>query len=346
MKKKGFTLVELLVVIAIIGILIGMLLPAVQAVREAARRTACLNKVRQITLAMHNYQSALSEFPAASLYPTQNADGTPIDSATSLNGWSAQVQILPYLEQANLNSVINFKIGYKEHPLVNINGASAMISQFRIDTYLCPSEVRDEQRVSGSTLYYPLNYAVNEGVWFVHSPANNSYGQGAFAPGRHWDMNQFTSGDGSSNTLALAEVKAYTPYFRNLGSTTDPGMPTDPSTVGSMGGDFKTSSGHTEWIDGRVHQAGFTTTFAPNTQVLYTHTDGNVYDADWTNWQEGKNGSAANPTWAAVTSRSYHPGGVSTARMDGSTAFVRDSIDLFTWRALSTRNGGEVITED
>lgn len=345
MKNKGFTLVELLVVIAIIGILIGMLLPAVQAVREAARRTSCLNNVRQIALAMHNYQSAMSEFPAASLYPTLNPDGSAIDTASSRNGWSAQVQILPYLEQGNLNSTINFRLGYKEHPLVDINGTTAQISQFRIPTYLCPSEINDRQRVSGSTLYYPLNYAVNEGTWFVHNPINRTWGQGAFGPDNHFDMNQFLSTDGTSNTLMMAEVKAYNPYFRNLGADADPGMPTDPSTVSGLGGDFKTNSGHTEWIDGRVHQAGFTTTFAPNTEVLHT-VNGVTYDVDWTNWQEGKNGTSAKPTWAAITSRSYHPGGVSISRMDGSTSFVRESIDLFIWQALSTKDGGEVVTLD
>ncbi len=343
MKRRGFTLVELLVVIAIIGILIGMLLPAVQMVREAARRTACLNNVRQMMIAMHNYQSALSEFPSASLNPTINADGTPINGTTQRDGWSAQVQILPYLEQGNLNSKINFKLGYKSHPLVDVNGQTAQISQFRIPTYLCPSEIKDEQRVSGSTLYYPLNYAVNEGVWFVHDPVSNTFGAGAFAPFKHWDMNQYLSGDGTSNTLAIAEVKAYNPYMRDAALVT-PAIPTDPSAVAALGGSFKTNSGHTEWIDGRSHQAGFTTTFAPNTEVLHT-VGGVTYDIDWTNWREGKDGTSGNATYAAVTSRSYHPAGVSTARMDGSTAFVNESIDLFTWQALSTRNGGEVVNE-
>ncbi len=87
MKKKGFTLVELLVVIAIIGILIGMLLPAVQMVREAARRTSCANNIRQVALAAHNYQSGVMEFPAGSLYPVVESDGvTPLSSASSRNG--------------------------------------------------------------------------------------------------------------------------------------------------------------------------------------------------------------------------------------------------------------------
>ena len=345
-SNRGFTLVELLVVIAIIGILIGMLLPAVQQVRAAARRIACSNNLRQVALAMHNYESGLNEFPSASLYPLYLTDGvTPLASSTDRNGWAAQAQILPYLEQANLESTINFRIGYKDHPLVSINGTLAQISRFRIPTYLCPSEIMDQRRGEGTDEEnYPLNYAVNNGIWFVHNPQNNTWGQGAFGPDRHLSISQFQN-DGTSNTLMLAEVKAYTPYFRNLASPTDPGMPTDPLSVGGIGGDFKQNSGHTEWLDGRTHQSCFTTTFTPNTKVLYTHTDGVEYDIDWTNWQEGKGGLNANPTWAAVTSRSYHSGGVNSSRMDGSTEFVSDNIDPAVWQALSTRDGGEVVTQ-
>lgn len=346
MKTKGFTLVELLVVIAIIGILIGMLLPAVQMVREAARRTSCANNVRQIALAMHNYQSALMEFPAGSLYPKFESDGsTSIATTSSKNGWSVHAQALPYLEQANLSSAINYKIGYKDHPAVDIGGSLAQISRFRIPTFLCPSEINDKRRGEGtSEENYPLNYGVNNGIWFVHNPHNRTWGSGAFGPDNQFDMNNFLSGDGTSNTLMLAEVKAYNPYFCNLGSDTDPGMPTNPASLASLGGDFKTNSGHTEWVDGRTHQSGFTATFTPNTEVLHT-VSGVTYDVDWTNWQEGKNGTSAKPTWAAVTSRSYHSGGVNTARMDGSSAFITESIDLGVWQSLATRNGGEIISE-
>ena len=116
-------------------------------------------------------------------------------------------------------------------------------------------------------------------------------------------------------------------------------MPTDPSAVSSLGGDFKSNTGHTEWVDGRVHQTGFTATFTPNTIVPYN--DGsNDYDIDWNNQQEGKSGTIR--TFAAVTARSYHPAGVNTTRADGSVHFATNSIDLLAWQALATRNGGEV----
>ena len=112
-----------------------------------------------------------------------------------------------------------------------------------------------------------------------------------------------------------------------------------------MGGTFKNPppsnpSGHTEWTDGRVHQSGFTTTFGPNTKVLYTE-GGTIFDVDWTNQQEGK--STINVTYAAVTSRSYHPGLVNVSLMDGSVRAIGESIELALWRALSTRNGGEIV---
>ena len=93
-------------------------------------------------------------------------------------------------------------------------------------------------------------------------------------------------------------------------------------------------------------KAGSRRSSTPNTEVIYTHTDGKDYDVDWNNWQEGKNGDAAGAsTYAAVTSRSYHSGGVNTARADGSVDYVTENIDLFVWQALATRNGVEVITQ-
>ena len=110
--------------------------------------------------------------------------------------------------------------------------------------------------------------------------------------------------------------------------------------VCALGGSFKTNSGHTEWVDGRVHQTGVTTTFTPNTKVLCRQ-GGITYDIDWTNQREGR--SSTVPTYAAVTSRSYHPTGVNVVLMDGSVQFVANEIHLSIWRALSTRAGNEPV---
>lgn len=344
--KRGFTLIELLVVIAIIGILVGLLLPAVQQVREAARRTECSNNIRQLGIASINYSTTQGKLPPGSLFPRVDLAGAPLAGTDPRNGWSAQAQLLPYLEQSNLSSKIDFAIGYKEHPAVTFGGETEQISSFRIPTYLCPSEVNDRRRGEGTDEEnYPLNYAWNAGQWFVYDPVDQSTGPGAFCTNRKVRIAEFT--DGTSNTLMFAEVKAYNPYFRNanLGSPTN--MPVNPEDVPLLGGDFKSNSGHTEWVDGRTHQSSFTTTFTPNTEVLYVDGDGKEYDVDWTNHQEGKGGLADTyATFAAVTSRSYHPAGVNTCRVDGSVHFVSDTIDLILWQATGSRNGGEIVSED
>lgn len=332
LPRRAFTLVELLVVIAIIGILIGMLLPAVQQVREAARRMTCGNNLKQLALATHNFESSFGKLPA-SWKPAGNPDSGSVD------GWSVQAQILPYLEQANLHDEIDFSMSYTAIPPINLGGQSVLLPAARVPTYLCPSEINDVPRTdsAGNRIHYPLNYAANSGKWFVYDPASQEVGSGALVTNQQLSMGSFF--DGTSNTLLFSEVKAYNPYFRNAALGGKLPMPTDPSAVASMGGDFKSSSGHTEWVDGRSHQTCFTTTFAPNTSVIFEQ-DGVEFDVDWTNQQEGK--SATVKTFAAVTSRSYHPGGVNTVRADGSVQYVIDGINLVAWQSLSTRDGGEV----
>ncbi len=314
----GFTLVELLVVIAIIGILIALLLPAVQAAREAARRMQCSNHLKQIGLALHNFADTNRAFPS-SYAGREGAD------------WSGQARILPFLEEGAIFENIDFTQPYSS---ATINGQK--LSAMRISTYLCPSEPEDKVRLSGGVpVHYPLNYGLNLGTWFVYDPQGGRGGEGAFHPYRRLKPRDFQ--DGLSATLGLAEVKAYTPYFRNA-ALPNPSLPAGPSEICSLGGDFKTSSGHTEWVDGRSHQAGFTTVFTPNTKVLCTQA-GREYDVDWTNQQEGK--SPAVSTYAAVTARSHHPGIVNVLLMDGSVRPVSETIQRNLWQALSTRGGNE-----
>jgi prepilin-type N-terminal cleavage/methylation domain-containing protein/prepilin-type processing-associated H-X9-DG protein len=333
MRRSAFTLIELLVVIAIIAILIGLLLPAVQKVREAAARIKCANNLKQVGLAVHNYESANHCFPPAGSY---------VKGAPSVS-YSTPAVILPFVEQENLQKLMNFALPYSDP--VNIPSA-----RVRVPIYVCPSEVNDRERPDGAVTHYPLSYGANTGVWLVFDPNTSRAGDGAF-PVRH---RPFTSQlvarghavgaftDGTSNTIGFAEVKAYTPYFRNGGNpaAANAPPPSDPAAVVAYGGDFKADSGHTEWVDARVHQTGVTTCFPPNTKVLYT-AGGATYDVDFNSMREGQN--ATGITYAAVTSRSYHTGGVNVLLMDGSVRFVRDGIAPATWRALGTPAGGEVV---
>ncbi len=336
-RRRGFTLVELLVVIAIIGILIALLLPAVQAAREAARRSSCKNNLKQIGLALHNYLSANSSFPPSfCLRP-----GTVL--AGNNGSWSIHGRLLPYLEQGSAYDQVRLDIAWDAQ-------LASGIPQLRIPTYVCPSDPNDTVRTKdGAPYIYPHTYGFNFGTWLVHEPASGRGGDGAFyvnSRTRPADIR-----DGLSNTLAAAEVKAFTPYVRN---TSDPGpeVPKSPTEITGLasGGQFKLgpatndNTGHTEWCDGRVHHSGITTVFTPNTRLNYIHSDGRTYDIDFNSIQEGK--STSQPTYAAVVSRSYHAGVVNACLMDGSIRSVSETIELSLWRALGTRQGGEVVSGD
>ncbi len=320
-RRPGFTLIELLVVITVIAILIALLLPAVQKVRDSAGRTQCLNNLKQIGLALHNFHDTNRGFPAAGQYPV-GATGS---------SWSLPAVILPFIEQDNLYKQINFAAGYNTQPA---------ITQMRIPIYVCPGDRNDKPRPDGAITQYPISYGANFGTWLVFEAAKHQSGDGAFVVNGRTRMADMI--DGTSSTLAFAEVKMYTPYLRDGGIPGAAGAPppTSAAAVGAFGGTFKTDSGHTEWVDARVHQTGFTTVFTPNTVVPLV-SGGVTYDIDFNSRREGTTTSGI--TYAAVTSRSYHTGVVNVLAMDGSSRSVANGISVPTWRALGTRAGGEVV---
>ncbi|MEM6468819.1 MAG: DUF1559 domain-containing protein [Planctomycetota bacterium] len=328
-NRCAFTLVELLVVIAIIGILVGLLLPAVQAARQAARRVQCSNHLKQIALAVHNYQSAYSRLPPSAVVDLNT-------SVTGNNGsWGVHGRILPFLEQGNLFEKVDLSIGWDKQ---------TAIDGLKVPVFACPSDPGSDQVRTfsdGRPSLYPTCYGFNFGRWFVFNPQTRQGGDGMFFPNRFLSFRDCL--DGSSHTLLTAEVKAWTPYRRNGG----PGELQIPSTITqaeeivSTGVQFK-NTGHTEWPDGRVHHTGFTVTLPPNSDVNHVEA-GQLYEQmDYNSWQEGKNGIAGRATYAMITSRSYHVGLVQVARLDGSVTTVTDSINIELWHALGTRAGHDV----
>jgi prepilin-type N-terminal cleavage/methylation domain-containing protein/prepilin-type processing-associated H-X9-DG protein len=327
--RRAFTLIELLVVIAIIAILIGLLLPAVQKVREAAARMKCSNNLKQIGLALHNYESVAQKYPPGGQYAV---------GATSGDSYSVQARLLPFLEQGNL---------YAQIDLNAVPATQLGVIGQRIAVYICPSEVRDQPRdQGGGKVTYPHNYAVNLGTWFVWDPATGRGGDGALVVNAQTRPADFT--DGMSNTVGFAEVKAYQPYVRGTSSPTAVGA-APPASVAEVlalaaTGTYRGEIAHTEWTDSPSHQSAVAFVLPPNTKVPYD-ASGTTVDIDLLTQPEG--GSASKPTYSVMTSRSYHSGGVvNVVLMDGSVRSVSSSVTIAAWRAAGTRNGGETLGLD
>lgn len=337
-RRGGFTLVELLVVIAIIGVLVSLLLPAVQSAREAARRMKCSNNLKQLALATHNYELTLSALPPGSI--VQRLPGGSI--------WTSYLgphgRILPFIEQNNVSDNMNLDTVYGDLANMAATGRT-------IDAYVCPSERSPEplqHNVYG--LIGPANYGFCMGDWYVWKgvdgtgPENRSIiGVNTFR--RRWNA----ATDGLSNTLLLAEVKNYQVTVRDCGGFSNipdpnnvPPPNADPLAVcpeyGASGCAWFANA-HTQWAEMSVSHIGFTTAWTPNKRT--PGGPGMAFpDVDVMTMRERLGG----PTFAAITARSYHPQGVQTARCDGSVGFISSSVDGFVWRALGSMNGGEPNT--
>ena len=343
-RRNAFTLIELLVVIAIIAVLIALLLPAVQQAREAARRAQCKSQLKQFGLAIHNYESTMTSLPPASVI-VKRPDGSI---------WTMDVspfaRLLPYFEQGNVYNMMNLNAEYNDPTLANSNAVGRVIPFF-----LCPSELnRAPYFIAKYGNIGGVNYGFSMGDWYVWSgingsPAGDPPTRSAFGVNllRRWA--DFT--DGTSNTLLMSEVRNYQPYVRDCGSLSQINSPTnipapnaDPMTVApeySGSGCTVLENAHTQWNEVAVHHIGMTTAWPPNKKT--PGGPGNMYpDVDLNSQRERIGG----PTYAAITSRSYHTGGVHSLFGDGSVRFVSSSVDGKLWRALGTVAGGEVVSSD
>ncbi|MCA9057138.1 MAG: DUF1559 domain-containing protein, partial [Planctomycetaceae bacterium] len=289
---------------------------------------------RQIGIALHNYHSAFNVLPPSYC----------LNPATNSSSWSIHGRLLPQLEQGNLYDKIDLSVSWSNYPV---------ISGFRVPVYVCPSDPKGDTlrdtSATGSTsgiFLYPTTYGFNFGHWFIFDPVTGRGGSGMFHPNSRLRFADVT--DGTSNTLFASEVHAWTNYLRNGGpaapyTTTIPSNPEEVAAAAAPGRTdrVKEGTGHTEWANGHCHHSGVTTTLTPNTKVPFTF-EGVTYDIDFNSQQEGR---GTTPSYAALTSRSYHTGGVNALLVDGSVRTISDNIDFQLWRALGSRGGGEVIGE-
>ena len=322
-RPLAFTLIELLVVVAIIGLLVALLLPAVQAARESARRLQCTNNLKQIALAAHNFISSNQALPpGASLAPSQ---------ASSL------VYLLNYLENTALYNAFNLSLSVTNDPS---NGTARCTN---LAAFNCPSDTSTgswPDPTQGGTPMGRSNYFGNLGTngWVYETLGTTvkpSSEVGVFAYGSATQLSDFQ--DGTSSTALFAEIKrGANPGHNNLDVTLvslitwGTGSPaTNPNNLSPPTACFVPLITYS--FTGLQYQDGFPIT------AFYTHTVPPNY--------QGRD-CMIFPTFnqAHLASRSYHPGGVNFALADGSVRFVTQSVSLHVWQAIGTRKGGEVIS--
>jgi prepilin-type N-terminal cleavage/methylation domain-containing protein len=327
-RSRGFTLVELLVVIAIIGVLVALLLPAVQAARESARRMSCTNKLKQLTLAIHNYESNHLSFPVGSINESANPDDPNGRNGAGPIGIGSPwiCMILPFIEQPGLYA--NYMRIANERPEVvdwfgNAAYAATPIGDKHLKAMDCPSHPFFDEKLDNGTGMEHLargNYCANYGkIGYGQIHALDPLVGGLF--GNQLKLAPRDVTDGLANTLALSEL-----------------MYRLPSTSGPS---FEDTRG--TWSYGVMGANVFCARNGPNSVVP---------DGVWgcRNFPQGKMPcvqTSTNPAPAYsglhAAARSFHPGGVVASMADGSVRFASDSITLTVWQAMSTRGGGETV---
>jgi prepilin-type N-terminal cleavage/methylation domain-containing protein/prepilin-type processing-associated H-X9-DG protein len=341
--RTGFTLIELLVVIAIIAVLIALLLPAVQSAREAGRRAQCLNNLKQIGIAIANYESSFKLYPFGKGKPyTGNVPG-----AAAYARWSAHSQLLMFIEQGNLFNSINFNLPPETPgmagavpfmpPYQNPNRENASASVTQVATFLCPSDLPPIATWPGGN-----NYMSNQQTWacdlsenFPSTNAPTEVPRGIFYYNSSTRVASVT--DGLSNTAYFSEKirgtgapNPQTDMFVNTTQTSADATLQTCLATNVLTAPPLTSREGMSWVMGEMCCTLYNHVGPPN-QITCAGL--------------GFPGNMANMSMQ-VTPSSRHPGGVNVLMGDSSARFIKNSVDLQTWRAVGTRNGGEVISAD
>jgi prepilin-type N-terminal cleavage/methylation domain-containing protein/prepilin-type processing-associated H-X9-DG protein len=313
--RSAFTLIELLVVIAIIAILIGLLVPAVQKVREAAARIQCQNNLKQLGLALHNHHDSVGTFPMGRTYPNNLA----------VSGLS---RLLPYIEQDNTYKLINYNAGWSDPSNAQAVGTPVKVFQ-------CPSDGHPSAPPGTAITNYRMNEGTSLAMWYgatdpsgvnTSLPAPN----GVFYVNVTYRIADIT--DGTSNTAAFSEhlVGDFSQAVATeKGDTFQPG--THPTTPDQAVADCAAIDIH------NLSYQGYSNVGGP---WLYGYHSTTSY------WHSGPPNSRScmfPPSRIMTTANSNHSNLVNVCLCDGSVRSVNNGIDIATWRALGTRNGGEVL---
>ncbi|QEH35635.1 hypothetical protein OJF2_41880 [Aquisphaera giovannonii] len=343
---RAFTLIELLVVIAIIAVLIALLLPAVQSAREAARRIQCTNNLKQIGLAVHNYHDAFNALP----FGKGPSYMMTMPMAPMYARWSTHSQLLGFLEQKPLFDAINFAFppdtpDFDAGSMMGFmpafsSPANSTASRAKIAAFICPSDANEDATWPGT-----VSYAVNEGSWLCdaceQTPSTTAPGElpkGPFYTRSCVRLASFV--DGTSNTAFFSERR------RGIGTPDPRSSLYQMMNATSLAAAYQnctnldmamampiTSRSGLAWSVGTMAGTTYNHVSTPNTRSC-AGMDG----------MSGGMMMAMNNMAVQLPPGSFHPAGVNLLFGDGSVRFVKDSTALNVWRALSTRNGGEVIS--
>jgi prepilin-type N-terminal cleavage/methylation domain-containing protein/prepilin-type processing-associated H-X9-DG protein len=342
-RRQGFTLIELLVVIAIIAVLIGLLVPAVQKVREAAARIKCQNNLKQFSLAAHNYESTYGFLP-----PRRHT--TVINGNTRSSEATMQALLLPFFEQGNKYN--QFRMDYNvnsdapiDASIPALTGANSAARSGDVPIFLCPSDPSGETYFGAGRQNYfgclgaqanSLGSGTGDGIFAIPNPPNGSTMQGPSIQ---------SISDGTSNTAMFAEVMRSTTAW-NAGSGIRDNMTV---IINSANTGFNMTDGTTisMCIDGSnwsssIKYVGYQYYRSLPSNFLYTHT----LPVNW-NKKVGsgvQHYSCGNTAFSAmhIAASSYHAGGANVGMADGSVRFVTDSVNFTVWRGIGSRSGGEV----